>query len=64
MVYDIYVQSPLASLRTPDVTNSHLVTHFKIPENSKNKNFNFINIAQNTFVIYLKYVFKCLFTSL
>ena len=56
----LLLQLPLTSLRTYDVTHSRFVTHFIILKNSKNKNFNFFNIAQFRFIVhfYLKYVLK------
>ena len=45
-------QLPLKSSRTFDVTHSRLVTHFRIIKNSKNKSFDFFNIAQARFIVY------------
>ena len=42
--YDIlyFIQLPLISLSTYDVTHSRFVTHFIIQKNSQNKNFNLV----------------------
>ena len=54
-----YIQSPLTSLRTYEVTNSRLVTHFRIPKIQKIKIlvFSLLRKLGLLYIFYLKFSF-------
>ena len=58
---NLYVQSPLTSLRTYDVTHSRFITHFRILKIHKIKILFFLVLQKLGlwYIFNLKHVFKC-----